>query len=397
MKLIKMTKQGAFDMKHNFNGERLKKARLYNGYTPTELSREIGCSSRTINMYENGQIKTPDSSMIESLSKVLDFPTEYFFEPIIFKVQDSSTYFRSLLTVTKKYRDEQHQKIEIIATVYDLIREYIDFPVFIPPEVTPEDTPEDAAYKLRVMWNLDNKPIENINFIVEDNGIITTTFQMSTDKIDAFSKKLNDIYLIGYSSNKTSAARIHFDVAHELGHICLHGWNEDIESLRENKTDFKNREEEANAFAAAFLLPKQTFYPDVKQDPRNIEYYIKLKKKWGVSIAAMIRRAYSFNLLSPDDYQWMMRSLQKRGIRKEEPLDDTMRTVDPTLLKTAMEMLLEDDVFTPKEFIDELSYSRRLTIYPHTIESLLNLPEGMLAVPIEPPKHKLRLLKSNTN
>ncbi len=38
-------------------------------------------------------------------------------------------------------------------------------------------------------------------------------------------------YLIAYSNNKTSAARIHFDIAHELGHICLHEWSEDIEEL----------------------------------------------------------------------------------------------------------------------------------------------------------------------
>ena len=69
-------------------------------------------------------------------------------------------------------------------------------------------------------------------------------------------------YLIAYSNNKTSAARIHFDIAHELGHICLHEWSEDIEEL--SKEEFKRREREANDFAAAFLLPEETFRKDAE-------------------------------------------------------------------------------------------------------------------------------------
>ena len=46
-----------------------------------------------------------------------------------------------------------------------------------------------------------------------------------------------DVYLIALPSNKESASRINFDIAHELGHILLHEWSEDEEVL--TREEFK--------------------------------------------------------------------------------------------------------------------------------------------------------------
>ena len=205
-------------------------------------------------------------------------------------------------------------------------------------------------------------------------------FNSNSDAVDAFSHKissdLTDTYLIGYSKNKSSATRIHFDIAHELGHILLHNWKEDLECL--DKTEFDYMEKQAHKFAAAFLLPADTFIPDVLGYEGQLSHYIELKKKWKVSIAAMIIRAKDLGLISPEVYQKMMRNMQKLGIRKVEPLDDILTTAKPSLLKQAVVALFEDGAFTPKEFIDELSSAYGLTLNPELIEELLNLPTGMM-------------------
>ena len=379
-------------MPYSFNGEKLKKARIYNGFTALQLSSLVGCTDRSIKMYESGKIRKPESEMLEKLSHHLKFPESYFFgenRP----VKDTPTHFRSLLTTPKKYRDEQIERIEIIATLFEFISEYIDFDKPILPEINEDTTPEDAATCLRKLWGLGDKPIEHINFLVEDHGIAVTSFKMTTDKIDAFSRSIDNMHLIGYTSNKDSAARIHFDVAHELGHICLHrGLNEDIESLKEDKDEFKKMEKEAHDFASAFLLPKIPFLSDVSKDPTNIEYYTRLKRKWKVSIAAMVRRANNLGIINNEQYQTIMRNMQRRAIRKQEPLDDVLTTSAPSLLIEAVAELLKENVFTPKEFIDELSYSYGLSLYPKMIEDLLNLPKGMLDVEDVMPKHRLRLV-----
>ena len=365
----------------NFNGEQLKKARIYRGYTVGELAELTGYQRQTISMYENKRSTPIDISVIINLARVLGFPPQFFTEQSI-NINSGATYFRALLTTNKKYRSQQEQKMEFVAALYSFIQEYIDFPALNLPEFPSGISPEEAASILRTYWGLGDRPISNLIYTVEENGIIVTSFKTETDDVDAFSKMIeigNDLrYFIGYSSNKTSAARIHFDVAHELGHICLHGWSEDVESL--TKEEFKKREEQAHRFAAAFLLPEPSFRNDISRNPYNLPYYKQLKQKWKVSMAAMIRRAYTLEIISADDYQMLVRTMQRRSIWKNEPLDDVLITSEPSLLRTSVTMLLSEKVFTAKEFIDELSFDFGLSLYSEEIEHLLNLPEDTLRI-----------------
>ena len=271
--------------------------------------------------------------------------------------------------------------MDILTQVYNLLQDYIEFPEFDPNEIPNGLTPTEAAEQLRICWGLGQRPIENIVSLVEEHGILVTTFSTSTNDIDAFSEPLmvdnTSTFLIAYSSNKTSAARIHFDIAHELGHIYLHEWSDDIEDL--SKEEFKAREQQANDFAASFLLPEEAFRRDVTVNPLSLVYYKHLKRKWKVSIAAMIRRAKELSIISPDDYQNLIRTMQRRGQRKEEPLDDVLLTASPALLKTSVLLLLQEGVFTPQDFMKELSSSYDLSIYPEDIQELLDLPENTLA------------------
>lgn len=120
---------------------------------------------------------------------------------------------------------------------------------------------------------------------------------------------------------------------------------------------------------------------DAESGPHNLAYYKQLKKKWKVSIAAMIRRAENLGVLTTDEYQDLIRTMQRRGIRKEEPLDDVLVTAAPALLKTSVIMLLQEGVFTSKEFMEDLSTEYGLSINPEEIEYLIGLPAGTLAPP----------------
>ena len=375
-----------------FQGARLKKARIYNGLTVAELANMIPCSRQTISMYESGLNPPKDMEIVNQISSALGFPPKFFLEEDI-PIVTGSTYFRAQLTTSKKYRDEQIQKMSLIAALYSFLQEYIEFPQYTATECSGL-SPEEAAAKLREEWELGAEPIKNLIYETEQHGILVTSFPTRTDKIDAFSDMVNidgqAVYLIAYSSNKTSVARIHFDVAHELGHICLHEWSEDVEALEPD--EFRERENEANAFAASFLLPEQTFRKDIEKHATELPYYTKLKAKWKVSIQAMIRRSYSLGIISMHEYQNMIRTLQRRGQRKSEPLDDKLQTASPSMLKAAVTMLLEENVFTPREFMDELESSLNLSLNPEMVEELLDLPEGTLSRPkvIQFPKLQIK-------
>lgn len=369
------------------NGKRLKMARIYRGLTTKDLAEKIGCQRQTISMYENNLQSNPSESIISKISKELNFPFRFFYEKNI-SFPYSSVYFRSLLTTTKKYREEVQLKLDFINIIYDFLKEYIIFPKLDLPNFNQENLkrdPEKTANLLREYWNLGNRPIENIIYEVEKHGILVSSFSTnnsSNNYVDALSKRIDNgaymKYLIAYSNNKTSAARIHFDIAHELGHICLHLWDIDSDELEESSY-FKEKEREANKFASAFLLPRESFKKDVENTPLNISGYIELKNKWHVSIQAMLYRAFDLKVINIDEYQLMIRRLQKNKMRRNEPLDDILLTRQPSLLKTAVLILLNENVFTAKSFMDELASVYNFSIMPEDIENLLNLPKETLS------------------
>jgi len=364
----------------SFNGNRLKTARQYRGLTVEELSQKINVSKQAVSQYETGKIEDVPFQKILAISGALNFPYRYFAQEDISNIKTGATYFRSLMKTSKKYRLAQEIKMEHIATIYSLLNEYVTFPQLnLPGWIGEITSPAEAAKELRNYWGLGDKPIDNIMRTVEQNGIIVTTFATDTDDIDAFSQYIDmndsDVYIIALSSNKESAARINFDIAHELGHIMLHEWSEDEEVL--TREEFKAKEKEANEFAAAFLLPETSFAKEVSLDPQKLDYYVQLKRRWKVSVAAMHYRSYDLGIITQGQYQYMMRVMQNKGWRKSEPLDNTIKAANPSLFSDAVDLLLVNNVFTSKEFVDELG-DMGLAMNPDELETLLNLQKGTL-------------------
>lgn len=51
-------------MKTQFNGERLKKARIYRGLTVAELAEQVGCQRQTLSMYEISKSQPTDKGLL---------------------------------------------------------------------------------------------------------------------------------------------------------------------------------------------------------------------------------------------------------------------------------------------------------------------------------------------
>lgn len=378
-----------------FNGSRLEMARVYRGIGAKELAENIGVNRQTISMYENSKLTNPEIATLQKISNELHFPVKFFLENCPIEIKDSPTYFRSLLTTGKRYHKEQEAKLQLIKIIYEYLSEYLTFQPTNLPVIDKDADIEDIASALRDCWGLGRKPIDNLVYKAESNGLIVIDFDSSSGDVDAFSHKVytnnRETFLIGYSRNKCTAARIHFDIAHELGHILLHDWDQSIENIE--KEDFKELEQEAHSFASAFLLPRDEFIADIGKYAGNLAYYVEMKKRWKVSISAMIRRSFNLGLISSDEYQRLMRNMQKQGIKKIEPLDDKLVTAKPSLLREAVNILLNQNVVTPNEFLDELSSDYGLTIYPDELENLLGLKKGTFDTQAPPPKVNLELKK----
>ena len=374
-----------------FNGERLKSARLYRGLTLADISKETGISKQSLSLYENNK-NIPDLGNVMRLSQALGFPYDFFFQMNEFSIKTEATYFRALLSTNKKDRIAQSIKLEYLAQIYLVLFEYIDFPRLNIPKVdfhsgnTSHDYEdadegeqlEDIAIKVREHWGIGTAPIKDLRYTLEANGIIVTCFDTNAEKIDAFSQRTiinnGDVFFIVISKTGQTLARARFDMAHELAHILLHPWSEDLELIP--KEEFKARERQANMLASALLLPKESFIQDVSHYPTNLEYYKHLKEKWNVSIQAMIYRTHQLGVITTNQYQYLMRQVSKNSWRKGEPGDVTYQLKD-NLLQSAVDMLINNKVLTGAEIVAELK-EKGIAMHPNEIEDLLCLKNGTL-------------------
>jgi Zn-dependent peptidase ImmA (M78 family)/transcriptional regulator with XRE-family HTH domain len=378
--------------KRIFNGKRLKNARLFRGLTLTELADHTGISKQSISLYENER-NTPEHERVQVLATTLNFPYEFFFQADACETVTDVTYFRSLASATKMSRTAQSLKLEYVAKMYEVLLNYIDFPPLNLPEISfdgsddefddvcIEDTHrqiESITQKVREFWGVGDAPIKNLQFLLEKNGIIVTGFDTQEDKIDAFSQRTiignEDMYFIAVALGQRPEGRIRFDMAHELGHILLHPWSENLELI--TKEEFKAREKQANMFASAFLLPKSSFSKDVEAYPTDLKYYQFLKKKWKVSIQAMVYRSNQLGIITDNQFQYMMRQISKNGWRTKEP-DDTPCTLNENIFQGAIDLLKEEKILSPASILRTFR-QYGITLYRQDIEELLHLNEGAL-------------------
>lgn len=361
-----------------FNGARLKSARKYRGKTIVELANDIGVSKQAISQYENGTIY-PVFETLMKIINTLKFPREYFYEKDSINIGLGNTYFRASSKLTKKEEGIQNEKSILIGKVFSILNEYIEFPKLNLPSIDPELPIEEIAMKVREYWEIGEEPIQDIIYVLEKNGIRITSTNTDTENVDAFSQR-QDIngetnYIIVLGNDKGSATRRQFSVAHELGHIIMHDAFLELDCL--SNEEQREIENQAHEFASAFLLPRKTFSRDISVYPTNLDYYIQLKKKWKASISAMLVRANKLGILTYSSYQTLMRKVSKMGWRKNEPLDDTLIINQPTLLKRAVNILIDNDILNEKEFVRELS-KNKISLLGEEIESLLGLDKGRL-------------------
>jgi Zn-dependent peptidase ImmA (M78 family) len=133
---------------------------------------------------------------------------------------------------------------------------------------------------------------------------------------EAFSVWINQVEnkrqfpVIAYTVEKESVDRTRLSVAHELGHLTMHR-----SFLRKAHAEI---EEEAFAFSAEWLMPESAMR-DVIHDPVTLTSLAKLKPIWGVSVAALIRRAFNLNLITQRQYHYLFQQLGNLGWKLREP------------------------------------------------------------------------------
>jgi Zn-dependent peptidase ImmA (M78 family) len=167
---------------------------------------------------------------------------------------------------------------------------------------------EQRAAKLLHKYQI-HKPPVSVKDIVKKEGLKLISYDLG-EEVSGILVIENGAGTIGYSS-ENSRVRQRFTIAHELGHFILHNTTNsevfvDRDFIVKYRTDKKytqaeiRQEQEANAFAAALLMPKEMLQAELAkkdyQDLSETEFIAAMAKIFDVSIPAMTFRLSNVNL-----------------------------------------------------------------------------------------------------
>ncbi|MBC1316526.1 XRE family transcriptional regulator [Listeria booriae] len=363
-----------------FNGDRLREARRFRSKSITELADALGVTKQMISKYENMNA-SPSRDVVFRMTQTLGFSREYFYDKDKFEMKSSGTFFRSRLTSTQKEKVPVEYVKKWAAVLRHFLEIYVDFPEL--PKITNiemHSSIEEQAESLRDDWDIGEKPVDNLMRLLEEKGFVVASVFNGAEKVDAMSSYIKidgkGYYIIILEGGNYSFYREQFSIAHELGHWLLH--SEQVNPQELEMEEYKKMEQEANEFAANFLLPKIPFQNDVKVDPTNLDYYITLKRKWNVSIAMMVMRAFSLGIINSEEYKRMQRQLSYRGWRTNEPMDSVKHISEPIAMKQAVELLVENSILKgyeiPKEFMANYGVALPISL----IEQIANVDDSYL-------------------
>lgn len=140
------------------------------------------------------------------------------------------------------------------------------------------------------------EPGFDIKKLAKKLGIILKSEDLGDDVSGFFVMTEDGVPVITYKKGEVDN-RFRFTVAHEIGHYTLHAKEQPVFVDRKPVMLFRNtasstgevlKEREANAFAAALLMPKTLIVQEINSAPDYIDEAITyLAKRFGVSEQAM--------------------------------------------------------------------------------------------------------------
>ncbi|MFH1700885.1 MAG: XRE family transcriptional regulator [Candidatus Zixiibacteriota bacterium] len=295
-------------------GERIKSARKANGLALRDLAKIVNVSQTAIDKYEKGKI-FPSSDKLMAIIDALNYPLDYFFRENSIKLGEISYRKRSGLGKKKQH--------EIESRAIDFLERYLYAEGLIPSinslfkipncfskKIEGYDDIEDLCLELRKEWQLGFDPIGNLIEVLEDLGVKIVLLDIDEKGFDGFCVWANENIPVIAISKNWPGDRQRFTIAHELGHLLIKKYNNNLDS-----------ENIANRFAGAFLFPRPSVLSEIGSSRTSI--YIDelkvLKIKYGLSMQSIIFRAKDLNLISKSLFERAWKVFNKKGWRKVEP------------------------------------------------------------------------------
>jgi Zn-dependent peptidase ImmA (M78 family)/transcriptional regulator with XRE-family HTH domain len=315
------------------NGDRIKQARELVGITQAELAEKVGVNQSTIAYVEqSAPVFAPSDALIESIAFQLGFPVSYFRRGAAPDFPLGSLLYRRRKSLKAQDRNRIRQFARFAYELAEYMSDRLQLPSLTLPRIVNED-PATAAQVTRATLGLSpDTPIKNLIYQLEKNGVLVLAIPYDIDEHDSFSIWVSENSppkpVIIISAGKPGD-RQRYSVSHELGHLIKH---------RDYQGGLSAMEDEADLFAAEFLMPAEVMYQEL-QAPITLAKLAALKLRWGVSMQALVVRAHQLGTITPRQYTYLFQQLTKLGYRKKEPENLDIQAEKPRGLRKMAELI----------------------------------------------------------
>ncbi|MDA0163148.1 ImmA/IrrE family metallo-endopeptidase [Solirubrobacter ginsenosidimutans] len=317
-----------------FDPSRLRLARELCGLRKVELARLAEVTPAAITQYEGGQNR-PSPATLARLALALGQPASFFVQDGRPQMQPdaAAAFFRSLRATPQLERQRAVAWAELTWELVAVLERRVRFPKLDLPddlhlgEHADPDAIEAAADAVRSRWAIPPGPIAHVVRLIEAHGGVIARLPGGDDRLSAFSQWIAGRPIVMLSPDRDDRARLRFDSAHELGHLVLHA---------DPEPGNRTLERQADAFAGALLMPRDEILEEL---PKRWDFrtFAALKRRWGVSLAALLYRARELGRLTENSYRWAVTTLSRQYGRRKEPIH--LGPVEqPKLLSRAAEL-----------------------------------------------------------
>ena len=286
-------------------------AREARGLTQAELADLIEMSATNLSKIERGDIGI-NKELLETIAHKTDYPSEFFYQRG--DIVPENLNYRKREVVAQKLITPIHAQVNVMRKHINFLTVALQVPVPNIPtlEITATQTPQQAAIKLRQLWNVTTPCIYNLTNLIEDNGIIIKNFPFNTDRVDSRTILTDSKFPIIFLNSSLLGDRQRFSLAYELGQLIMHS-----SSIVPLDRDVSH---EANAFAAEFLMPEKEIRKDFDAGI-TIPLLGELKRKWKVSMIALLYRADDLGYTTPNQKRYLLQQFNQLKIRRREPME----------------------------------------------------------------------------
>lgn len=304
-------------------GEVLETARRAQGLTQAELAEKTGITQAALSRYEN-DLREPEADALERLADALGVTVSFLIHAgrarggmamdahMRRRATAPPGTWRQLEARLNVYRWHASHLFEEVS-----LRAEQHIPTLDPLDVTPEQ----AARFVRTQWRMPAGPVRRLAQWLEAAGCLLIGEDFGTSRIDGLSQWVGDHPIILFN-DAIPVDRLRLTLAHELGHLVLH-----VDALSVDDV-----EGQANAFAGEFLLPSEIIRPSLRN--LKIGRLLDLKREYGVSMQALVERAYHLDLLSSTQRTSMYKMFSAKGWRTHEPGSGDIAPERPALAES---------------------------------------------------------------